>query len=102
MPAGDAAFHVARPAPPQATVLQLAAPRVVRPCGWIACRDDVDVPVENQRAPAAGAGQAAHHVVATGQGLEAVELQPERRQLRSHLVLAGCLGSRRARLRSGL
>ena len=80
--AGDAALHVAGAPPPQATAFELAAPRIVRPRRRVACRDDVDVPVENQRAPAARAGQPAHDVVATGQRLEAVELACRARRAR--------------------
>ncbi len=63
---------------------------------------DVDVPVEDQRTPAARAGQPADDVVASGQRLEAVDLQAERRELGGNRILAGRLRRGRPRLRAGL
>ena len=48
----DAALHVARPAPVHRAVPDLAAPRIGRPGGGIARRDDVDVPDEEEPPPA--------------------------------------------------
>src|SRR5262249_62174863 len=55
--AADAALHVARAAAVEVAVADLRAPRVARPAVDGIRRDNVDVPVQHQRAPAPGAGE---------------------------------------------
>ena len=64
----DKAFHVRGPAAVHATVVDPAAPRVVvRPIGFRATWNDIDMPVEQKRASAAGARQDAHAVLAANE-----------------------------------
>src|SRR6185437_11863927 len=53
--AGDAALHIARPAPVDAAILDRGRPRIVAPAFAIADRNHVGVAVEQQRAAATGA-----------------------------------------------
>ena len=61
-----AGLHVRRAAPVHAPVLDLGAPRVVRPVVLGRRRDDVDVAVEGQRPPAAAPAQHRGDVRAAG------------------------------------
>ena len=58
----DATLHVARPAARDDAVAHLRVERVVLPAVLATGRDDVDVPVEQQRAAAAGAAEAGHEL----------------------------------------
>jgi hypothetical protein len=79
----DAALHVARAAPEEQAVAHDGRVRVVRPACLRLARDDVDVAVQEQAAPAAGAREARE------------QLWPAREvELERHLPAAHVLGPR--------